>query len=41
MGVEIFERARDYKDWLNGQDNKEVVSVVVFDGQLIVTWKFV
>jgi hypothetical protein len=41
MGVEIFKTAMEYRNWVSVQSNKKVVSVVVFDGDLVVTWEFV
>jgi hypothetical protein len=46
MGVEIFDHERDYQKWVKEENNKnkinlkEVVSVVVFNMNLVVTWKY-
>lgn len=46
MGVEIFKTAVEYQDWAQKKsvpDNVgiEVVSVLVFNDNLVVTWKYV
>lgn len=38
MNVRIFADARNYKNWLENNGN-EIVSVVVFDGELVVTYR--
>lgn len=43
MGVERFRSAKFYQEWADKQSdsNIEVVSVVVFNDELVVTWKYV
>jgi hypothetical protein len=42
MGVETFRSASSYKQWAKDHMNlnKEVISVVVFEGELVITWKY-
>ena len=45
MAVETFANASQYKKWVAEKDSKNVkfkiISVVVFNGQLVVTWEYV
>lgn len=42
MGVKIFKSADEYAEWGNNKpEDIEVLSVVVFRDELVVTYKFV